>query len=129
MASSLRIEIEKFNSHNFEIWKLKIENLLVDQEQWAEVYPDTISIGMPREDWEKIDRRERSMIRLCLANLVLLNVSSEDSAKKLWDELGSLYESKSLVNKLFLRKNLYLLRMSEGILMTKNLNVFNTIKS
>jgi hypothetical protein len=34
MASSSRIEIEKFNGQNFELWKLKIEDLLVDREQW-----------------------------------------------------------------------------------------------
>jgi hypothetical protein len=34
MESSLRIEIEKFNGQNFELWKLKIEYLLVDREQW-----------------------------------------------------------------------------------------------
>jgi hypothetical protein len=69
---------------------------------------------MSREEWEKLERRERSTIRLCLADLVLLNVSGEDLTKKLWDKLGSLYQLKSLVNKLFLRKKLYLLRMSEG---------------
>jgi hypothetical protein len=42
------------------------------------------------------------MIRLCLADLVLLNVSGEDSIKELRDKLGSLYQSKSLVNKMFL---------------------------
>ena len=57
---------------------------------------------------------------------MLFNVSGEDSAKKLWDKLGSLYQSKSLVNKLFLRKKLYLLRMSEDNLVTGHLNVFNT---
>jgi hypothetical protein len=67
------------------------------------------------EEWEKLERRERSMIQLCLADLVLLNVSGEDSTNKLWDNLGSLYQLKSLVNKLFLRKKLYLLRMSDGI--------------
>jgi hypothetical protein len=61
--------------------------------------------------------------------LVLLNVSGEDLAKKLWDKLGSLYQSKYLVNKLFLRKKLYLLRMSDGSLVTEHLNVFNTILS
>jgi hypothetical protein len=79
------------------------------------------------EEWEKLERRERSMIQLCLVDLVLLNVSGEDLAKKLWDKLGSLYQSKSLVNKLFLINKLYLLRMSEGILVTEHLNVFNTI--
>jgi hypothetical protein len=60
---------------------------------------------------------------------VLLNVSGEDSIKKIWDKLGKLYQSKSLVNKLFLRKKLYLLRMSEDIFLYENLNAFNTIIS
>jgi hypothetical protein len=32
MVSSSRIEIEKFNGKNFELWKLKMEDLLVDKE-------------------------------------------------------------------------------------------------
>jgi hypothetical protein len=58
--------------------------------------------GMSKEDWEKLDRRARSSIRLCLADSVLLNVSGESTTKELWDKLGNLYQSKSLVNKLFL---------------------------
>jgi hypothetical protein len=34
MASSSRIEIEKLNGKNFEVWKLNMEDLLVDKEQW-----------------------------------------------------------------------------------------------
>jgi hypothetical protein len=127
MASSSRIEIEKFNGQNFELWKLKMEDLLVDREQWTTVCPGTQPTGMSTEEWEKLERRERSMIQLCLADSVLLNVSGEDSTKKLWDKLGSLYQSKSLVNKLFLRKKLYLLRMSDGSSVTEHLNVFNTV--
>ena len=102
MASSSRVEIEKFNGQNFELWKLKMEDLLVDKEQWATVDPGTKPIGVSTEDWEKLDRKAKSMIRLCLSDSVLLNVSGEDSAKKLWEKLGNLYQSKSLVNKLFL---------------------------
>ena len=91
MASNSRIEIEKFNGHNFEFWKLKMEYLLVDREQWREVGPGTHSTGMLTEEWEKLERREISMIQLCLVDLVLLNFSCEDSAKKLWDKMGSLY--------------------------------------
>jgi hypothetical protein len=82
---------------------------------------------MSREEWEKLERRERSMIRLCLADLVLLNVLGEDSSKKLWDKLGSLYQLKSMLNNLFLRNKLYLMRMSDGNLVTEHLNVFNTV--
>ena len=39
------------------------------------------------------------------------------------------YQSKSLVNKLFLRKKLYHLRMEDGDSVTDHLNVFNTLVS
>ena len=60
---------------------------------------------------------------------VLLNVSGEATTKALWDELGTLYQSKSLVNKLFLRKKLYNLRMKDGDSVTKHMNAFNTVVS
>jgi hypothetical protein len=75
---------------------------------------------MSKEDWEKLDRRERSTIRLCLDDSVLLNVLGESIAKELWEKLGNLYQSKSLVNKLFLRKKLYHLRMEDGDFVTKH---------
>jgi hypothetical protein len=50
----------------------------------------------------KLDRKEKSTIWLCLSDSVLLNVSGEATTKELWDKLGALYQSKSLVNKLFL---------------------------
>jgi hypothetical protein len=59
--------------------------------------------------------------------LVLLNVSGESIAKELWDKLWNLYQSKSLVNKLFLRKKLYHLRMEDGDFVTEHLNAFNTL--
>jgi hypothetical protein len=129
MASSSIIEIEKFIGQNFELWKLKMEDLLVDREQWIAVYPGTQPTDMSTKEWEKLERRERSTIWLCLVDSVLLKVSSEDSTKKVWDKLGSLYQWKSLVNKLFLRKKLYLLRMSDGSSVIKNLNAFNTVLS
>eukprot|EP00253_Pinus_taeda_P002527 PITA_02527 len=48
-------------------------------------------------------------------------------AKALWDKLGTLYQSKSQVNKLFLRKKLYNLRMKDGDAVTEHLNAFNTV--
>ena len=43
MVRSSRIEIEKFNGKNFELWKLKMEDLFVDKEQWIVVDPSTLS--------------------------------------------------------------------------------------
>jgi hypothetical protein len=106
-----------------------MEDLLVDREKWKMVYLGTQPTCMLMEEWEKLKIRARSMIQRCLANSVLLNVSGEYLTKKLWDKLGSLYQSKSLVIKLFLIKKLYLMRMSNGSLVTGHSNVFNTILS
>ena len=47
---SSRIEIENFNGKNFELWKLKMEDLLVDKEQWIIVYPCTQPTGTQSTD-------------------------------------------------------------------------------
>ena len=66
---------------------------------------------------------------MCVLDSVLLNVSGEAMAKDLWDKLGTLYQSKYLVNKLFLLKKLYNLRMKDGDLVTEHLNTFNIVVS
>jgi hypothetical protein len=35
VSTSRRIEIEKFNGGNFELWKLKMEDLILDRELWV----------------------------------------------------------------------------------------------
>eukprot|EP00253_Pinus_taeda_P035873 PITA_35873 len=111
------------------MWKLKMEDLLVDKDQWIVVDPGTKPTEVTDEEWKKLDRKAKSTIRLCVSDSVLLNVSGEATEKALWDKLGTLYQSKSLVNKLFLRKKLYNLRMKDGDSLTEHLNVFNTVVS
>ena len=81
------------------------------------------------EDWKKLDWKAKSTIRLCVSDSVLLNVSGEATANTLWDKLRTLYQSKSLVNKLILQKKLYTLRMKDGDSVIKHLNTFNTLVS
>ena len=59
---------------------------------------------------------------MCLSDTVLLNVSSEDSAINIYGKLGSLYQSKSLVNKLFLQKKPFHLTMDENETIIEHLN-------
>ena len=129
MASSGKIGIEKFNGHSFELWKLEIEDLLVDKDQWIVVDLGTKPMTMSDEDWKNLDRKAKSTIPLCVSDSILLNVSVEATTKTLWENLGTLYQSKSLVNKLFLRKKLYNLRTKDGDSVTEHLNAFNTVVS
>jgi hypothetical protein len=68
MASNLKMEIEKFNGKRFELWKLKMEDLLVDRDQWIAVDPGTTPTGTSADDWKKTDQKAKSTIRLCLSD-------------------------------------------------------------
>jgi len=129
MASNGKIEIKKFNGQSFQLWKLNMEDLLVDKDQWITVDLGNKQMGVSDEEWKKLDQKAKSTIRLCVSDLVLLNVSGEATAKALWEKLGTLYQFKSLVNKLFLRKKLYNLRMKDGDSVIENLNAFNNVVS
>ena len=62
MVSSRKIEIEKFNGQSFELWKHKMEDLLVDKYQWIVVDPDTKPMPMSDEDWVKLVRKEKNIV-------------------------------------------------------------------
>lgn len=127
MASTFgRMDIKKFNGSNFELWKLKVEDLLVDRDLWVVVSGQKPS-GMKQEDWDLVDRKATGPIRLCLADSVLLNIHEEKTACLLWKKLGDIYHGKSSVNKLFLRKKLYSLKMDGGTSLAVHLNAFNVV--
>lgn len=102
MMSSGKVEIEKFNGHSFELWKIKMEDLLMDKDRWIAVDLVTKPTRVSDEEWKKLDQKAKRTISLCVSDSVLLNVSGEATMKALWDKLGTLYQSKSLVNKFFL---------------------------
>ena len=64
--------------------------------------PSTKPMKMSDEDWKKLDQKAKSTIWLCVSDSVSLNVPGEATTNNLWDKLGTLYQSKSLVNKFFL---------------------------
>jgi hypothetical protein len=79
------------------------------------------------EEWEEIDVTALSAIRLCLADDVLFNIVLEKTIVSLWKKLERLYMKKSLMNRIFLKRQLYSLRMKEGTKITDHLNNFNTL--
>lgn len=82
---------------------------------------------MKQEDLDLAYKKAKGQISLCLADLVLLNVHEEKTTTSLWKKIGVIYHGKSLVNKLFLRKKLYSLKMREGTYVADHLNAFNMI--
>ncbi|KAG8500936.1 hypothetical protein CXB51_003033 [Gossypium anomalum] len=62
---------------------------------------------MDDKEWAKINRQACGTIRLCLAKEQKYSIMRETSAKKLWDTLEEKFLTKSLENRLYMKKKLY----------------------
>ena len=68
-----------------------------------------------------------SMICLYLAPKVKYNILNETFMEDLWQKLENIYMSKSLTNRLFLKKELYQLKMHNGADISNHLNYFTKL--
>eukprot|EP00253_Pinus_taeda_P011247 PITA_11247 len=128
-TQSTRFEIEKFNGkNNFEIWKVKMHDLLVQHGMAkALLGKSKRPYNIIDSEWAEMDERAISAIQLCLADDVLFNIVLETTAAGLWTKLEKLYMTKSLTNRILLKRQLYGLRMKEGTSIADHLNAFNTL--
>ena len=103
--SSTKFEIEKFNGkNNFDLWKLKMRDLLVQQGlQRALDGKRKKPLTITDDEWEDLDAQALSTIHLCRADDVLFNIIGETSTASLWNKLESLYMTKSVTNIIYLK--------------------------
>ncbi|MGV7953797.1 hypothetical protein PJO47_29485, partial [Mycobacterium kansasii] len=69
---------------------------------------------MTDDEWNNLDKKALSSIRLCLTDEVLYNVMREKTATKLWAKLEDVYAKKSSKNRLHLKRQWYNFKMAEG---------------
>ena len=75
----------------------------------------------------KRDKKARVTICLALNNCILATVRNCDTAVSVWSKLSSVYESKSLVNRLFMRRKLLTMKMNEGDALSTHINSIKTL--
>jgi len=85
-------------------------------------------LKMEDDEWNDIDFRAKAVIILW-SDEDLYNVMNEETTGGLWCNLESFYMMKSLLNKFFMKKQLYNLRMKKGTPILQHLNIFNRILS
>ena len=105
---SAKFEIEKFNGkNNFELWKVKMHDLLVQQGVVKVLLGKSKQpVTITYEDSDEIDARALSSRCLCLVDDVLLSIVAEKTIVGLWMKLESLYMKKYLTNTIFLKSQL-----------------------
>ena len=126
-SSSVKYEIEKFNGKNsFNLWQGRMLDLLSQQGIAKALYGKTKKPAtMSDEDWEELETRVCGAIRLNLFDAIAYPLLYIRSPGLLWTKLESLYMTKSLTNKLYLRKQLFLMRMKDADSLHTHLNNFN----
>ncbi|KAG8492015.1 hypothetical protein CXB51_015325 [Gossypium anomalum] len=124
--TNAKFEVEKFDStNNFGMWQCEILDVLCQQELdiALEEKPDK----MDDKEWAKINRQTCGTIRLCLAKEQKYSVMRETSTKKLWDTLEEKFLTKSLENRLYMKKKLFRFTYAPGMSMNDHMNSFNKI--
>ena len=122
-------DIEKFTEDNdFGLWKVKMEAVLIQQKcekalKGEGVLPVTMS---QVEKTEMVDKARRAIV-LCLGDKVLREIVKEPTATSMWSKLESLYMTKSLAHRQFLKQQLYSFKMVESKAVMEQLTEFNKI--
>ncbi|GJY41356.1 retrotransposon protein, putative, ty1-copia subclass [Tanacetum coccineum] len=86
-----------------------------------EVLPDDMEAQAKAE----LNKKAYSAMILCLGNKVLREVTGETTAAGVWTKLETLYMTKSLANKLYLKKKLYTFYMPAGRKISEHIDEFN----
>ena len=145
----VRYDVEKFDGKiNFGLWQVQVKDLLIQsglhKALKGRVIPEKSGDGsttdasatasvvtgkavMGDDDWEDLDLRAASAIRLNLAKNVLANVHGITTAKELWEKLEELYQTKGVSNRVYLKEQFHTLRMREGTTLSDHLSVLNGI--
>ncbi|GJT58785.1 retrotransposon protein, putative, ty1-copia subclass [Tanacetum coccineum] len=121
-----KFDIKKFNGiSDFGLWRIKMRALLIQHgcEAALEVLPAYIAAQTKAE----LNKKAHSAVILCLGNKVLREVTGETTAAGAWSKLETLYMTKSLANKLYLKKKLYTFYMPTGRKISEHIDKFNKI--
>lgn len=120
-------KVEQFDGRgNFTLWQKRVKDVLVSQglARALKGKEEGKPAKMTDDDWEDLECRCVSTIRLYIADNIINNID-EDSAPELWKKLEKLYlAQKSMATKLNLKRDIYKLKMEAGANLMDHMNVF-----
>ncbi|GJS34779.1 retrovirus-related pol polyprotein from transposon TNT 1-94 [Tanacetum coccineum] len=88
---------------------------------------ETLPVVMEAGEKVALVKKAYSTLILCLGDRVLREVTKKTTAAGIWTKLTSQYMTKSLANKLYLKKKLYTYYMSPGTKLGDHIDEFNKL--
>ena len=76
MEDEGKLRVERFNGHNFQLWKMQMEDYLYQKDLCKPLEGKTKNQGsMSNDEWDLLDRKTLGNIQLCLAPSVAFNIT------------------------------------------------------
>ena len=126
--SSTKYEVEKFcGKGNFPFWQRRMKDLLIQRGVHKALLGKAKKPKkMIDENWEEIDEKAASAIRLNLGDEVIHNILEAKTVEQIWKKLEGLYMRKNLTNK-YMRKQIYNFQMKNSSDLLEHLNAFKML--
>ncbi|GJV05615.1 hypothetical protein Tco_1343271 [Tanacetum coccineum] len=120
-----KFDIENFDgTGDFGLWRIKMRALII--QHGCEAALEVLPADMEAQTKTELNKKAHSAVILCLSNKVLREVTRETTAAGVWSKLETLYLTKSLAKKLYLKK-LYTFYMPAGRNISEHIDKFNKI--
>lgn len=104
--------IKKLNNGNYQVWKYKLELLLIKEDLWDIVInekPENVDAT-----WMSKDGKARATIGLLVDDSQLVHLRKLKTARDYWETLMKTHEKSTLSNKVMLLKKLCRMQLKEG---------------
>ncbi|KAI3711799.1 hypothetical protein L1987_70345 [Smallanthus sonchifolius] len=127
--ASAKFALEKFYGRNdFSLWRVKMRALLVHNDIVDALKgEDNLPENLSEKEKKEIMEKAHSEIVLSLGDRVLREVSKEVTAAGIWSKLETLYMTKSLANRLYLKKRMYTFHMATEKSLEDHTDEFNKL--
>lgn len=112
MAEGARLGIAKLNNSNYQVWKYKVELLLIKEGLWS-----TVEVTKPADvsdEWSIKDGKARATIGLLVEDNQLCHVRKHTTSHEMWISLQNYHQKSTLSNKVNLLKRLCSLKLDEN---------------
>ncbi|GKB63432.1 hypothetical protein Tco_0919618 [Tanacetum coccineum] len=121
-----KFDIKKFDGNNdFTLWEVRMKALL-EQHGLAAALKELPAAIIAAYD-NVIQKKAFSTLILCLGDRVLREITKETTTTGIWKKLETLYMTKSLANRLYLKKKLYTFHMHLGKIQYEHIDKFHKL--
>ncbi|GJX45580.1 hypothetical protein Tco_0262256 [Tanacetum coccineum] len=121
-----KFDIEKFDgTDDFGLWRIKMRALLI--QHGCEAALEVLPADMEYQTKVELNKKAHSAVILCIGNKVPREVTEETTTAGVWSKLETLYMTKSLANKLYLKNKLYTFYIPAGRKISEHIDEINKI--